>query len=160
MICSRTAVHGIYALCYLSRQQPGSVLSSAAVAAALGITREHASKVLKRLASVGVVSSVRGRQGGYALIRKMEEISLIEVLDALNPSQEESRLRAQSCREDRAELCNAHRGLLHLEDRMRKALAGETLGGLAGSLCTIKDASMSARLACRPKRVCKAVAVS
>lgn len=58
MIFSRTAVHGIYAICYLSRQRVGDVIPSAQVAAAIGITQTHAAKVLKRLATAGVVSSV------------------------------------------------------------------------------------------------------
>lgn len=160
MIFSRTAVHGIYSLCYLSRQRPGAVLTAAAVGAAVGITKEHASKVLKWLAAAGIVSSVRGRQGGYALSRQLDEISLIEVLDALNPAQDRSRLQAESCTGTRARLCSAHRGLLRLEDRVWKTLAGETLGGLAGSVCAIVDASMNTPLVSRPKGVCKPVAVS
>lgn len=159
MIFSRTAVHGIYAICYLSRQRSGDVFPSANVASALGISEAHAAKVLKRLAAAGVVSSVRGRLGGYAVTRKMDEISVVDVLDALNPSEDESRLRAKSCRRDEARLCSAHRGLLRLEDRMRSALARETLGELAGSVCSDEDAVTSLRLACRSKRVRECVAV-
>jgi Rrf2 family protein len=160
VIFSRTAVHGIYAICYLSRQRVDVISSSEKVAAALGITQTHAAKVLKGLATAGVVSSVRGRNGGYALTKKMEEISVVEVLDALNPSEDESRLRAESCRRDKARLCTAHRGLLRLEDRMRSALARETLEGLAGSVCTDEDALASVRLACRSTGDLEAVAAS
>lgn len=160
MIFSRTAVHGIYAICYLSRQRFGDISSSAKVAAALGISKEHAAKVLKRLATAGVISSVRGRTGGYALTKKMKEISVVDVLDALNPSEEESRLRAQSCRQDEARLCSAHRGLLRLEDRMRKAMARETLEELAGSVCTDEDVPLGMRSASRSKRDCELVVSS
>lgn len=160
MIFSRTAVHGIYAICYLSRQRCGDMTSSAQVAAALGISQAHAAKVLKNLAAAGVVSSVRGRRGGYALTKKMEQISVVDVLDALNPSEEESRLRAESCRRDSARRCSAHRGLLRLEARMRSAMALETLEGLAGSVCTDEDAVASVRLTCRSRADREAVAVS
>lgn len=153
MIFSRTAVHGIYAICYLSRQRCADVIPSATVAAALGITETHADKVLKRLATAGVVSSVRGRRGGYALTREMQEISVVEVLDALNPSEEESRLRAESCRRGNAKLCTAHRGLLRLEDRTRRALACETLEELAGSVCTNEDDLTNVRWVSRRKGV-------
>lgn len=160
MIFSRTAVHGIYAICYLSRQRFGDISSSAKVAAALGITETHAAKVLKRLATAGVVSSVRGRRGGYALTKKMAEISVAEVLDALNPSEEESRLRAESCRRDDAKLCTAHRGLLRLDDRIRSSLACETLEDLAGSVCTDEDVLTSVRPACPSNGVREGVSVS
>jgi len=160
VIFSRTAVHGIYAIYFLSRQRPSTIISSAAVATALGITQAHAAKVLKRLATANVLSSIRGRRGGYRLTKKMAKIPVVDVLDALNPSQEESRLRAQSCRQDVARLCTAHRGLLRLEERMRSALARETLEGLAGSVCTDVDALSRVQLTCESRGICGALAVS
>ena len=159
VIFSRTAVHGIYAICYMSRQRSRDVIPSATVAAALGITVTHAAKVLKRLATAGVISSIRGRRGGYALTRKMAEIPVVEVLDALNPAEDKSRVAAVKCGLGRSSLCTAHRGLVRLEDRMRSALARETLGGLAGSVCSDEDAVTSLRMACRSKRVRECVTV-
>jgi len=148
VLISRTAVHGIYAICYLNRQRSGVVSSSAAVAASLGITRAHAAKVLKCLAAAGVVSSERGRQGGYALTRKMSQIPVLEVLDALEPVRSKTHLRAVPCRNETARLCSAHRGLLRLEDRMREALADETLEHLAGSVCTMDEAAGNFKAVC------------
>ncbi len=158
MIFSKTAIYGIYAICFLNRQKAEDVSSSTMVALALGIGEAHASKVLKRLSAAGVLSAVRGRRGGYRLARPMDEISVVEVLDALNPSHEESRLRAKNCRLGRAGLCSAHRGLIDLENRIREALAGETLGGLAGTVCTDVDAIQEVLLACRAKKAGKALA--
>lgn len=155
MLFSRTAVHGIYAICYLNRQRSGKVIPSVQVAAALGITEAHAAKVLKRLAAAGVVSSVRGRRGGYSLTKRMGEIAVVDVLEALNPSEEESRLRAESCRQDEARLCSAHRGLMGLEARMRKVLALETLAGLAGSVCTDAAALRSVQVAPCTRGICE-----
>lgn len=160
MIFSKTAIYGIYAICFLSRQKADDVSSSTRVALALGISETHASKVLKRLSAAGVLSAVRGRRGGYRLARTMDDISVVEVLDALNPSHQESRLRAKHCRQDHARLCNAHRGLMDLENRIREALAGETLGGLAGTVCTDVDAIQEVLLACRAKNAGKALVAS
>ncbi len=140
MLFSRTAVHGIYAICFLDRQEAGTVTSASKVAAALGITQTHALKILKPLAAAGVVTSVRGRRGGYLLTKTMAEVLVVDILDALNPSVNESRLRAKSCRLGLAKLCSAHRGLLVLEERMRSSLANETLAALAGSVCTEQEA--------------------
>ncbi len=160
MFFSRTAVHGIYAICYLSRQQAGDVIPSATVAAALGITQTHAAKVLKSLSMAGVVSSVRGRHGGYWLAKKMGEIRVVDVLDALNPLRDQNYLRAEICQGDKDRMCNAHCGLLRLEDRMRRALACETLEGLAGSVCTDEDALACVRSVCLSRDLRESVAVS
>jgi len=159
VLISRTAVHGIYAICYLNRQRSSEVSSSATVAASLGITRAHAAKVLKRLAAAGVVTSVRGRRGGYTLTRKMSQIPVLEVLDALQPVQSKTHLRAAPCRNETAPLCSAHRGLLRLEDRMRNALAQETLEGLEGSVCTTAADVVGDRSECRSKGICERLVV-
>jgi len=153
MFFSRTAVHGIYAICYLSRQRSGEGFPSTTVAAALGITQTHAAKVLKRLSIAGVVSSVRGRHGGYSLAKKMGEIHVVDVLDALNPLRDGNYLRAEICQGDKAKMCNAHRGLLRMDDNMRGILSGETLQGMAGSVCT-SDGILSDRTQCRSKGTC------
>lgn len=135
MLFSRTAVHGIYTLCYLNREKRGTSLSSPAVAAALGIPRDQASKVLQGLHNAGLVASIRGRRGGYVLMKQLEEISVVDVLDALNPPEDDERLRPKTCKRDSTRTCSAHRGLRRLNNRVRQALAGETLAELAGTVC-------------------------
>lgn len=136
MLFSKTAIHGVYALCYLSRQQRGAALSAADVAAAVGIPKDYTSKVLQRLADAGLVVSVIGRHGGYALAKELRDISLVEVLDGLNPPEEENRLRPRSCTGEPSKMCEAHRGLLWLNARVRRALSNETLAALVGQACS------------------------
>lgn len=136
MLFSRTAVHGIYALCYLDRAKSGTPLSSHAVATALGIPRDQAAKVMQSLNTAGIVQSIRGRCGGYAMLRKLDEISVIDMLDALNPPEDDERLRPKTCKRDSSRICDAHRGMRALNERVRQALAGETLAGLAGTVCS------------------------
>lgn len=64
MLFSRTAVHGIYARCYLNQTKNGDRCSSLAMAAALGIPKDQASKVVQSLNHAGFVESIRGRRGG------------------------------------------------------------------------------------------------
>lgn len=130
MLFSRTAVHGIYVVCYLNREKSGYPLSSPAVAAALGIPRYQAAKVLQSLSHAGLVHSSRGRRGGYRLVKQLNDISVIEVLDALNPPEGDERLRPKTCKRDMGHLCSAHRGLKRLHESLRQALVGETLAGL------------------------------
>lgn len=143
MLFSRTAVHGIYALCYLNRAKSGTSLSAPRVALALNIPRDQASKVLQSLNNAGLVQSIRGRRGGYTLMKSLDEISVIEVLDALNPPENDERLRPKTCKRDPTRMCSAHKGLRRLNDRVRKALIGERLAGLAGTVCSDMEQSKS-----------------
>ncbi len=144
MLFSRTAVHGIYALCFLKRQENGTPLSAPVVAASLGIPRDQASKVLQSLNNAGLVDSIRGRFGGYVVTKSLNEIPVVEVLDALNPPEEDEHLRPRTCNRNPKRMCNAHRGLQRLNERVRDALLGETLAELDGTVCHNVDASDSA----------------
>src|SRR5690606_11302136 len=58
--------------------------SAPELAKALGLNPPTVSKVLKLLGRHGLVRSVRGVQGGYALSRPASEISIAQVIDALD----------------------------------------------------------------------------
>ena len=136
MLFSRTAVQGIYALCYLNTAKCEGPLSSPAVAEALGIPRDQAAKVLQCLNNTGLVQSVRGRNGGYVLLKRLNAILVVDVLDALNPPEDDERLRPKTCKRDSTRMCSAHHGLQGINQRVRQALGGETLAALDGTVCS------------------------
>lgn len=58
-------------------------LTTAQIASRLGVSQAHLSKVLQRLGRAGLVHSVRGPGGGFALARPAGEISLLSVYEAV-----------------------------------------------------------------------------
>lgn len=62
---------------------PDRLHSAAGLAEALGLGLPTVSKVLKTLGRHGLVSSQRGAHGGYVLSRPPSQISVAEVIDAL-----------------------------------------------------------------------------
>jgi len=83
-------------------KEPETVLSAAALAHALHLSVPTVSKVLKILAESGLVGSVRGAEGGYHLARKATEISVAEVISAM-----EGVMSMTVCCES-ASLCGIH----------------------------------------------------
>ena len=61
----------------------GEVVSTRAVAEAIQASEAHLSKVLQRLARVGLVRSLRGPKGGFVLSRPPDAISMLEVFEAI-----------------------------------------------------------------------------
>jgi len=59
------------------------VISTRDIAAALEVSEAHLSKVLQRLAKTGLVRSVRGPKGGFAVSKPGDEITLLEVYEAI-----------------------------------------------------------------------------
>ena len=132
MLFPRAVIDGMYTLCYLSRQPSGRRVSTGAIAAALQIPKEQAGKLLQALAAAGLVLSRCGCNGGYQLGRKLEDISVVAVLDALAPDDRKDRLRPRSCVARPSDICSAHAGMQRLQALVRDALAAETLAPLQG----------------------------
>lgn len=148
MLFSSTAIHGVDAMCFLSRQRRGTVVSAPAVATEVRISKDYASKVLRRLVGAGLLVSVIGRCGGYALAKKPRDISLVEVLDALNPPEEEDHLRPRASKVEPLSMRMAHSGLLRLNARLRRALGDETLAALVGPVCSHERSPVSTYISC------------
>lgn len=80
---SRLADYASVVMACLARH-PGEVLPAAQVAAETQLESPTVSKLLKRLAQAGLVESFRGVAGGYQLARAAGEISLAEIVEALD----------------------------------------------------------------------------
>ena len=63
--------------------RPGDVLSAADLAEIAGLEAPTVSKLLKPLAQAGLVSSQRGVHGGYRLNRAAAEITLVDIVEAM-----------------------------------------------------------------------------
>src|SRR5690606_263891 len=63
---------------------PQRVFSAADLAATLGLGQPIVSKVLKSLTQREIVKSTRGARGGYALGKAPEDISIADIIDALD----------------------------------------------------------------------------
>ncbi len=153
MFFSRSMVHGVYVLCYLSRQEQNDVVPASSIATAMNVPPEQAAKILQALCRTGVIRSVRGRRGGYVMCKKPDEISLGELFSALNPPKDEEAFGPRFCPVVEQERCSVCDGLALLHARIRESLSQETLATLIGTSCDVEDAAFAgaAKLAKTPK---------
>jgi Rrf2 family protein len=84
MKLSASCAYALHALAFLARHEGGGVVPSHVIAAAAGVPERFLLKLLKRLASAGVLVSVRGVHGGYQLARPAGRISLLDVVEAVD----------------------------------------------------------------------------
>ncbi len=64
-------------------RSPNTLFSSKKLAAELGLALPTVSKILKHLATNGLVNSVRGAEGGYKLAKAADAIAITDIIEAL-----------------------------------------------------------------------------
>ncbi len=79
---SRLTDYGIVLLTHMASGE-GGVHTAHDLAAASQVPLPTVSKILKELSKAGLVLSHRGRRGGYTLARPADEISVAEIIAAL-----------------------------------------------------------------------------
>lgn len=75
--------YGIVVMAHLARTAHVCVHPAAEVAEATGVPMPTVQKVLKALAREGMLLSTRGAHGGYSLARDPAQVSVLDVVEAL-----------------------------------------------------------------------------
>lgn len=79
---TRETDYGIVLMTFMARNS-GEPHSAAHLAERHNLSLPMVSKILKALAKGGLLVSQRGVKGGYSLARKPQQISVVEIIDAL-----------------------------------------------------------------------------
>ena len=82
MRMSKLTDYGTAVMTYLARE-PGRLHTANEIAAGVHLAPPTASKILKTLVRNRLVISHRGAKGGYTLARAAEDISVVQMLDAI-----------------------------------------------------------------------------
>ena len=135
--------YGLHCLLWLVNSQ-GDPASSRDLAEFQGISASFLAKIFPKLEKAGIVLSSEGIRGGYRLARAPQQITVLDVVDAI-----EGNKSLFDCQEIRSRcalfgdrvpgwatdgVCAIHAVMLRAEKRMREELAATTLADLAGVL--------------------------
>lgn len=83
MLYSATTEYAIRALAHMATLEPGERILARDLAEATQVPRQFLGKILHRLARLGFLDSAKGRGGGFRFMRRPEEISLAELVEAV-----------------------------------------------------------------------------
>ena len=81
---SRKIDYALRAVICMADQPPGEVVSFRKIATIEQVPEDFMAKILRQLVREGLVNSTRGARGGYCLARPPEEISFLEVIEAVD----------------------------------------------------------------------------
>src|SRR5919198_1456936 len=84
MRLTRASSYALHAVVFMATQKHNKPIPSHLVAQARGIPERFLLKVLKPLVSARVLHSVKGPNGGYRLARQPGDISMLEVVEAVD----------------------------------------------------------------------------
>jgi Rrf2 family protein len=83
MKVTRSAGYALHALMYMVRHQTQLPITAATAAKAEGIPHHYLAKIFQQLAKAHFVRAIRGRKRGYIFARPPEQITLLELLEAI-----------------------------------------------------------------------------
>jgi Rrf2 family protein len=84
MKLTRASSYALHAVAYMADQDTNEPVASHVIAKARKIPERFLLKVLKPLVSARVLLSVKGPNGGYRLAKAAGEITLLEILEAVD----------------------------------------------------------------------------
>jgi len=84
MQITRQADYALRAMLYLARLEPQKRESTSKIAEFQHIPSSFLAKIISQLSIAGLIHTSRGAGGGVSLARKPEEISLLDVVEAID----------------------------------------------------------------------------
>ncbi len=83
MKLTRGGEYGIRGVLYLAQQDDGKISMLSAIAKAQDVPPRFLAKIFQALAKTGIVRSHRGAKGGFSLARPAAEITIKDVIEAI-----------------------------------------------------------------------------
>jgi Rrf2 family protein len=84
MRLTRASSYALHAVVYMALKKEDRPIASHLIADARGIPERFLLKVLKPLVSARVLRSIKGPNGGYQLARSPSDISMLEIVEAVD----------------------------------------------------------------------------
>ena len=139
MLYSRPCEYALRALTYLSSKDAKELSRVHEIAESEDLPAPFLAKLLQQLARTGVLISVKGPKGGFGLARRPEEISLIEIVSAVDGTESFHRCAVGLAECSDTSPCPLHDTWKPLRTRITDYLAEQTLADLASALARKKQ---------------------
>lgn len=130
-VLSQTSEYALRAATLLAQRPGGTPVDVGVLADALQVPKNYLSKTLAQLSRIGVLTSVRGKRGGFRLAKPASEITLFDVVEPFERLGETRRcLLGQTVCSDR-DACAAHDAWKAIGTRIVRFFRSTTLAELA-----------------------------
>lgn len=131
MHISRAGEYGVLGLLHLARLPEGQSVMIDAVSRDEGIPKSFLAKIFQDLAKARVLRSQRGAGGGFALARSADQITVLEVIEAIDGKIALQRCLGEVPDCERREGCALCSLFEQAQDRLKEVFGQTTLADLA-----------------------------
>jgi|Deesub1362A_J573_1020465.scaffolds.fasta_scaffold14301_3 Rrf2 family protein len=131
MQLTRAGEYAVRCALFLAMQEPRRVVTRSEIVRRMQVPFHFLGKIAQALSRAGVIEIRKGARGGYRLARPAEDISLLEVVEAIEGPifLNQCLVRPQSC--SRSSFCAVHQVWAQAQERMREVLGSASLAELA-----------------------------
>lgn len=144
MQITKAGEYAVLGLMCLARRPAGSVVMIDEVSREEHIPKSFAAKIFQSLTKAGIVKSIRGTGGGFTLLRSATEITVLEVIEAI-----EGKIAFQRCLVEVEPKCEHFGGCAlcglfeEAQDRVKEVFSRTTLADLMKTHVPIGDSHRS-----------------
>ncbi len=134
MIFGNSTEYAIRGLGELAGRSSGRTVLLDQLVAGTGLPRDFMAKIFQKLVRAGILRSAKGRGGGFALARPAHEITLMQIIEAIEGPQTFDRcvVGLAACNDQMA--CPQHDLYKPIRQRLRDYLNTTTVADMSASL--------------------------
>lgn len=124
MRITQEADYALRAIYYLCTLEPGGRVSANIIAKEQNIPVRFLLKLLQKLRDAGLVESFMGVNGGYALKKNPKDITLLEVIEAVDGPIYINRClyNPEECNNIGLDNCSIHKALFYVQENLKEDL--------------------------------------
>jgi Rrf2 family protein len=131
MLVTRETDYAVRCVLYLAREKD-MVANVTEIATAMHIPKSFLAKILQRLIRSGIIGSLRGMNGGFRLAKKPAEISLLDVMEAIQGPAGINVCAVDSKKCQMSSSCSVHPVWVDIRREVESRLKKETIDKLRG----------------------------
>ncbi len=152
MRLTRAGEYAVRCVLYLASQGGGVLCARKEIARKMDIPDQFLGKIAQQLARAGAIEIVQGARGGFRLVVPPEELTLLEVVEAVIGEifLNDCVLRPESC--NRSHACAVHGIWAKAKDQLRQTLQEATFDRILRETSCMPSLTLEAPPPVRPRR--------
>jgi Rrf2 family protein len=152
MRLTRAGEYAVRCVLYLASQGVGVLCARKEIARKMDIPDQFLGKIAQQLARAGAIEIVQGARGGFRLVVPPEELTLLEVVEAVIGEifLNDCIMRPESC--NRSHACAVHCIWAKAKDQLRQTLQEATFARILRETSCMPSLSLEPAPAVRPRR--------